>query len=90
MSVATNKVRFMVPPFRNGSVAPKPDAGTASIGFPLVEEFPDDHLDLVDGALGNLFDGKVNDFGVVAEGTLDLDSLNFFSHQAPPFGRAEY
>jgi hypothetical protein len=51
-----------------------------SIGFPFVQKFNDDHLDIVNGTSGNLFLGNVDDLGVIADGTLDLDCFGFVSH----------
>jgi hypothetical protein len=56
----------------------------ASIGFTFIQKFANDHLDIVDRTSGYLFLRNVNDFGVVADGTLDLYCFGFISHTPSP------
>lgn len=48
-----------------------------SIGFAFVEKFGYRHADLTLGTQGQVFDWKIDDLGIAASGTNDLDRFPF-------------
>jgi len=62
----------------------------ASIGLTFVQKFAYDHLNVVDRTSGDFLFWNVYDLGVIADGTLDLDCLDFISHTPLPKKYAIY